>query len=408
MAIIKCPECGHQISDKAPVCPSCGVEIAGKITRCPHCGEVYLKNEIVCPHCHQAGGDGAKEPITSASNGAKETRQQSVSNGNNNKDNALAEYKKNGNMPENMPTVKATGIPTNDNDGNNNKKNNKATLLVSIIIALIVVSICFYKYNSAQGNKELEEYEFAMRSDDPMILQTYLNNFKDAPQAHIDSINAHLQRLTQQDQDWNNAIISGSKSALSNFLKMYPESPHKQEAIDKIDSIDWEQCRKSNTVEAYQLYMDEHSDGLHYDEAELALKKLKSNEVSIEEKEAIGNIFHRFFVSINSKDESGLTSTVGEIVNFLGKSGATKADVVSFMHKLYKADVKSMVWSLSKDYNIQKKEIGDGMYEYNVSFMANQNVEKTDQTSNNNTYRINAKVDPDGKIVEFSMTKIIE
>ena len=35
MAIIKCPECGRQISDKAPTCPSCGVEIAGKITKCP-------------------------------------------------------------------------------------------------------------------------------------------------------------------------------------------------------------------------------------------------------------------------------------------------------------------------------------------------------------------------------------
>lgn len=33
MAIIKCPECGHQTSDKAPVCPNCGVEIAGKIIK---------------------------------------------------------------------------------------------------------------------------------------------------------------------------------------------------------------------------------------------------------------------------------------------------------------------------------------------------------------------------------------
>ena len=31
MAIIKCPECGHEISDKAPFCPSCGVPIAGKV-----------------------------------------------------------------------------------------------------------------------------------------------------------------------------------------------------------------------------------------------------------------------------------------------------------------------------------------------------------------------------------------
>ncbi|MGN1376236.1 MAG: zinc-ribbon domain-containing protein, partial [Prevotella sp.] len=38
-----CPECGHQISDKAPVCPSCGVEIAGNVIKCPYCGEVYLK-----------------------------------------------------------------------------------------------------------------------------------------------------------------------------------------------------------------------------------------------------------------------------------------------------------------------------------------------------------------------------
>lgn len=408
MAIIKCPECGHQISDKAPVCPNCGVEIAGKITRCPHCGEVYLENEIVCPHCHQTTGGTAKETTTQIKESVQNALQHSGSNGDKNNDNALAEHKKDGNMPVNISPDKATGSPTDGNGDNNRKKSNKTTLIVSIIIALIVVSICFYKYSSAQGNKELEEYEFAMNSDDPMILQTYLNNFKDAPQEHIDSINAHLQRLTQQDRDWNDAIISCSKSALSNFLKMYPESPHKQEAIDKIDSIDWAQCQKSNTREAYQLYMDEHSDGLHYDEAEMALKKLKSNEVSIEEKEAIANIFHKFFVSLNSKNEYDLASTVGDYVNFLGKTGATPNDVVSFMHKLYKADVKSMVWSLSKDYDIQKKEIGDGMYEYNVSFMANQNVENIDKTSNTNTYRINAKVDPDGKIVEFSMTKIIE
>lgn len=31
--LIKCPECGHQVSDKAPLCPNCGVEIAGNINR---------------------------------------------------------------------------------------------------------------------------------------------------------------------------------------------------------------------------------------------------------------------------------------------------------------------------------------------------------------------------------------
>ena len=52
MAIIKCPECGHQISDKAPTCPSCGVEIKGKIIKCSQCGEVYLYDQEMCPNCH--------------------------------------------------------------------------------------------------------------------------------------------------------------------------------------------------------------------------------------------------------------------------------------------------------------------------------------------------------------------
>ena len=53
MAIIKCPECGHQVSDKAPVCPNCGVEIADKVTKCPDCGEVYFSADAMCPHCYR-------------------------------------------------------------------------------------------------------------------------------------------------------------------------------------------------------------------------------------------------------------------------------------------------------------------------------------------------------------------
>ena len=37
MAMIKCPECGHEISDQAPYCPSCGVAIKDKLTKCPAC-----------------------------------------------------------------------------------------------------------------------------------------------------------------------------------------------------------------------------------------------------------------------------------------------------------------------------------------------------------------------------------
>lgn len=392
MAIIKCPECGHQTSDKAPVCPSCGVEIAGKITKCPYCGEIYFKNEVVCPHCHKAVEyDIEKEDTSQIQENINDTatnKELTVSNVN--------------------TTITETTNNNDNNDGNINKKNNKTTLIVSIIIAVVVLGTCLYFYNNAKNDKEQEEYEFAMRSDDPTVLQTYLNNFKDAPQEHLDSITAHLEKLYKQDQDWTNALVSGSKVALTDYLATHPDSPHRQEALEKIDSIDWEQAVKLNTTDAYQMYVDAHSDGAHYEEAMIALKKIKSGEVSADERLMISSIFHNFFVCINSKDANNLTSNISEYINFLGKQNATKSDIVSFMNKLYKDDVENMVWSIPGSYDIQKKEIGDEQYEYNTTFMAEQKVKKTDGNETVNVYRINAKVDPDGKITELSMTRIVE
>ncbi len=49
MAMIKCPECGEEISDKAKTCPHCGVEIFV----CPECGQVSLGNGP-CKSCGYA------------------------------------------------------------------------------------------------------------------------------------------------------------------------------------------------------------------------------------------------------------------------------------------------------------------------------------------------------------------
>lgn len=395
MAIIKCPECGHQTSDKAPVCPSCGVEIAGKITKCPYCGEIYFKNEVVCPHCHKASGNNVVS--TSQDTSTQQNNNNTINNTIPNKETAVSKN-----------TLTKTEITNDSENDNNNKKSNKATLIVSVIIALVVLGTCLYFYKNAKNDREQEEYEFAMRSDDPTVLQTYLNNFKDAPQEHLDSITAHLNRIYKQDEEWTNALVSGSKVALTDYLANHPDSPHKQEALEKIDSIDWAQAVKLNTNDAYKMYVTEHSDGAHYEEAMIALKKIKSGEVSADERLNISSIFHNFFVCINSKDESNLTANISDYINFLGKQNATRSDIVSFMHKLYKEDVENMVWSIPGSYDIKKKEIGDEQYEYNTTFMAEQKVKKTDGEEIINVYRINAKVDPDGKITEMSMTKIVQ
>lgn len=405
MAIIKCPECGHQISDKAPVCPSCGVEIAGKLTRCPQCGEVYFKDQEMCPNCHHAtiAAHSAQQPVQ------QEVPQQPV-------------------MPAKQPeqepshlaserTVVNTNVPPiNNNDhgnavqGDKPKKKGHGALIISFVLAIIVCAVCFYLYSNAKNNKEKEAYEYAMESTDPLVLQSYLDTYKDASEAHRDSIEAHLTMLKQGDQDWTNAVVSGSKAALEDYLNKHPDSPHKMEAQHKMDSIDWAQASAENTPDAYKLYVDEHANGEHIDEANDALKTLNAKTIQPEERSAINTIFRHFFQSINSRNEDGLSSTVSSfLTSFLGKSDATKSDVVTFMNKIYKDDITNMNWHINNDYKIDKKEVGDDEYEYSVQFSVLQQIERTDPTKEKEAkYRIKAKVGPDGKITEFNMTKIIE
>ena len=50
MALIKCPECGEEISDKAKECPNCGFPMTTLI-KCPECGEAISGDSKTCPNC---------------------------------------------------------------------------------------------------------------------------------------------------------------------------------------------------------------------------------------------------------------------------------------------------------------------------------------------------------------------
>ncbi len=49
MALIKCSECGEQISSSAKTCPHCGIKIS--LAKCPECGKKLKGDESNCPDC---------------------------------------------------------------------------------------------------------------------------------------------------------------------------------------------------------------------------------------------------------------------------------------------------------------------------------------------------------------------
>lgn len=373
MAIIKCPECGHQISDKAETCPVCGVRIRENITRCPVCGNVYLKDQPVCPVCHGIPQHSAAAPAQAAA--------------------------------ERQPSA-----ATPEERRQEPKKSNRATI-IAIAIAVIAVLGCGIWYatsaNSLRGDEQTA-YVNAMNSSDPAVLQDYLDSFKDAPQEHIDSIQAHLDILKANDAEWTNALLSNSKSALQQYVDSHPGSLHKAEALHKIDSIDWADSKRKNTPEAFQAYLAEHGDGEHAVEAQESLDKLSATTISPEDKQYVSATFQQFFRSINNNDEMGLTSTVSsEKLQFLTNTNATKQDVITFLHKLYKEDVRSLTWRANGDYKIQKKDMGDGNYEFDVTFTVDESVSNIDSSKDKfNQYKVAGHIDSDGKISKLQISKI--
>lgn len=486
MAMIKCPECGHVISDRAPSCPSCGAKIENEVVKCPVCGEAYFKEQAECPHCHHRTANAstmenehpynvvppapqspsagvadtnvpqqpsnnayvqptvtpvaaqqqqnvygssqgmqsqASQPVNNAYQGqpvqptqqqggyqaqpAQPTQQQGGYQ-------AQPVQPTNGPQPQfgNTQQPQYGQVPPQTPPPGTQQPQNKNILTIALIsvVALLFIGLGAYFFFGSSGNKEQQAYEYALNSNDPAVLESYLNNYRDADPMHRDKISQQLAQLKQSELDWTNTMVSGSKTALADFLSKYPNSTHKAEAERKIDSLDWLVAKKANTAEAYNLYVTEHPNGVYIDEANNNLNVAKTKNITPKEKEMLALVFRSVFRSINDRDDEGLTSNFSDFLSsFLGKSNASKGDVIAFLNKIYKDDITAMEWRANNDMKITKREIGIDEYEYSVDFSAKQKIEREDEDQETEAnYRIKAKVNPDGKITELNMVKVIK
>lgn len=340
MALIKCPECGQDVSDKAEICPHCGIKIAGNVNV----------------------------------------------------------------VPQEEPTVQPVAPQGDKPKGKKSKK----VLIASFCVALAIVGAGYYFYNDSQSAKEQEDYEYAMLSDDPMVLQSYLTRYGDAPQAHRDSVNVRLSLLSQEDTDWTNAVTSGTKSALEEYVRTHPDSPHKGEASNKIDSIDFAIASRKNDVAAYTLYLQQHPDGKYAGQAQDFLDDKKQTEVTPEEEAAAKGTFRRFFQSVNAHDEGRLLETVADgLTQFLDRYNAVPGDVVTFMNKLYKDDVKNLNWHILDGAKMEKVKKDDGTYSVKAEFPAELKIDRTDPSKEKyRKFIVTGEVSSDGKITRLTMKKI--
>lgn len=368
MAIIKCPECGHQVSDKAPTCPSCGVEIAGKVVRCHQCGAIYFMEHDACPICSYPN-----------------TRQK-------------RENSANTTPPPIPPTNKAAEKEAPQPKPE--KKTHYGIFFFSFLMAAVVCSALFYFYHTAKDTKEAEAYNYAITSEDPLVLQSFLDTYRDANPNRRDSVEARLQYIQQASRDWAEASASRSKATIQKYLEKYPKSAHKGEALNKIDSIDWANAKELNSEKGYEEYLKEHPNGSHVEDADEEIKNLRMKYLQPEENSMLQSLFRRFFQNANARNDEAMKTDLAEILlQFQSEKNVPAAKVASFMRRA--------TWRVMGDYKIEKKPTETDEAEYAVKFTVVQ--EENDEAQKNpSKYFVETKVNSEGLIVELNMSRIVE
>ena len=462
MAIIKCPECGHQISEKAAICPICGVEIAGKIAKCSVCGEVFFKDDGLCPRCYspfkeykesevdndtvendtkhpeetdETGETGVEEEEDLAFTASPteeleekkedettddaekteeyvapvETRRPEITEDANDNDESSEMVEQ---IEDDFTYVDTDGDnlqrpehveDESDNDGGNGK-HRYIPFVVSIAITALIAAVCLYFYNDSKISKETQAFELAINSGDISQMDSFLRNYTYATIDHKKAVQEKIADITKQKEDLSLGMVTRDKDKLTQYLKDYPESPQKQVIMRTIDSLDWEDAMKTNTKNAYDKYIAAHADGIFIKDAKERIA-VKTSIGTEEDASMAKTIFREFFLSVNGNQAERLTATLNSTISsFAGTADASRNDVIGWMRNQHKEDVSNVIWKLNHDYKITKRELFEKK-DYLVEFTAQKTIVYKDGRSATEHFKVKSNVSNNNKIASMDLTK---
>ena len=414
--IIKCPECGHQVSDKAPICPSCGVEIAGHLIKCSYCGEIYLKEDAVCPNCHHSAStdnsvnedDVKTEPVKddSQNNGDYSESETSSVELVVSAESIEEEPRLDGTPTQDTLTIES---PSNDTEVSTDdvivkpesKNNNHTPLFVSLLIALVICAVLLFFYKRGNDNHEAEEYKIALKSNNRQVMEQYLEDYPNAPLIHINSIRDLLKQTQQNNDEWGRVIQQNTIASYKAYLETHPNTPYKNEILKRVEELYWNDVVNQNTEAAYLGYREKYPKGIHVNEADEKLKIMLDNTSTPSEEKVAVSAVRQFLQGLNSKSTSKIEGVTASSFNFLGAGGATIADVSKYMReKLYQADVKEITWQLGTVLNATTDKSDDGTTVQKITIPARLEIVR-EGGKGSNKYTIKAQIE-NGKITAIN------
>jgi len=219
MAMIKCPECGHNISSLAQACPECGFPLDPK----------WAKAEV----------EKVNQEIKSKESENNSDNDESI---------------------ESQPRKKTP------------KGGNKWGWLVALVLIAVLVAGWYYFETKREEQREKRDYEMLQGCGNPAFYEDFIIKYPNSQ--YIEEVRARYKEVSAQNGEWEAIARTKDRAKIVNYAHLHPTSPYVSIARDMIDSIDYYAAKNLNTIEAFEKYLQDHSKGQYIDVAETTLEKL--------------------------------------------------------------------------------------------------------------------------------------
>lgn len=315
MAIIRCPECNHEVSDRATACPNCGFPIS----------------------------EAAKQNSTnqSASNPTTQTGQPQAGP----------------NAPQQPNKTRATST---------------ITIISLLIVALAGAAVWYLFFRGGSDEDERIAYETIIRyeqEDKLDSLEEALNDYFDLYNSdayHYSQLKELNDRFSTERADWSAFNKVASAEAIHQFLDQHPDGFFRNRANDVLDSLSFAEALKADTKEAYEQYINQFGDGKYVRQAENKINDLDHKELTAEETIDVKNALKNHFDALADNDKVAISMTLAhKISSYIGKNDATEQDIFDYMDHIHQSS-RNLVFVV-KNAHVSKVEAA-GKTMYNVHF----------------------------------------
>lgn len=279
-----------------------------------------------------------------------------------------------------------TAVVPTYSDGQNNvppqpqpKKSSwkRITIIVAIVIAVLGIGggIAYYFFNKSMA----EEQAFENLKGSYVIkdYEDYLSKYPDGENAR--KVEKRLGELKQLQAAWSLIEHSSNTQDFASFKSQFNDGHYDVLCDNKIDSLDWVRTLSANTIEAYQLYLSNHPKGRYVQMAQTAMVQAEQDNISIEVEENIYISLVNFYSAFERNDGKEMCSYITPVMdNFLGKSQATKGDVLTLVENMFTPSIEECSFSLGRDFKVERIKNGNQPNGYKVTFSIDQHIKRSD------------------------------